>query len=405
MKPTPTCRAAALLAASLCLALPAQAQFLELLKNLAPTAAGIPAKPAESAASAPLNTLSTANSSSTSAAARKAKIESELAPDRQCNRPKEKFNIIEKLTDYGGSEATLRLERLIASDFKYDDLSKEDREMLRYLAQTTVWLPVELESKLGSAFDLAASRGGDELTPIEEDAFKEVQAQLDKFRALTTDFPAETKLRMNPELADGAFAKFGGLIQISRNMLQTMSERPAGADLLLAHELAHVYKRHAVKRMQFELLSSRDGWELAKKLLQRAQRGASFDPLRDGWFAITVVPQMISFARELQLNFSSEQELEADACAAHWLKTAGLNPTLAWNEFRDSMAASASGGNEQGYGRTHPPTAEREANFVVKLKGKPPAATAAATAPIKPGKATEKPAPKPGSKRPAGGGG
>lgn len=395
MKPTstPSCRAAALLAAGLLLALPAQAQLLELLKNLAPTAAGVPAKPAESAASAPLNTLSTANSKSPEAAARKAKIESELAPDRQCKRPQEKFNIAEKLIEYGGSEATLRLERLLASDFKYDNLSPEDREMLRYVAQTTVWLPVELESKLGSAFDLASPRGGDALTPIEEDTFKEVQAQLDKFRALTTDFPAEAKLRMNPELADGAFAKFGGLIQVSRNMLQTMSERPAGADLLLAHELAHVYKRHAIKRLQFELLSSRDGWELAKKLLQRAQRGASFDPIRDGWFAISVVPQLISFARELQLNFSSEQELEADACAAHWLKAAGQNPTLAWNEFRDSMAAS--GGNEQGYARTHPPTAEREANFIIKVTAKP--APAPAPRPLKPepapvkGKAAPKP--------------
>ncbi len=369
MKTTPTRRAAALLAAGLLLALPAQAQLLELLKNLAPTAAGIPAKPAEPAASAALNTLSTANSKTPEAAARKAQIEIELAPDRQCKKPQEKFNIAEKLMDYGGSEAALRLERLIASDFKYDDITKEDRELLRYLAQTTVWVPVELEARLGSAFDLVSSRGGDALTPVEEDAFKDVQGQLGKFRALTTDFPADPKLRMNPELADGAFAKFGGLIQISRTMLQTMSERPAGADLLLAHELAHVYKRHAVKRMQFELLSSRDGWELAKKVLQRANRGASFDPLRDGLFAVTVVPQLIAFVRNLQLNFSSEQELEADACAAHWLKAAGQNPTLAWNEFRDSMAAS--GGNEQGYARTHPPTAEREANFIIKVTAKP----------------------------------
>lgn len=395
MKPKPL-RTVVLLAGSLYLVPPAQAQLLELLKTLAPTAAGIPTKPAEPAASAPINALSTLNAGSPTAAARKAQIEVELAPDRQCKKPQEKFNIAEKLMEYGGSEATLRLERLIASDFKYDDISKEDREMLRYLAQTTVWVPVELESRLGSAFDLANSRGGDALTPVEEEAFKDVQGQLGKFRALTTDFPADPKLRMNPELADGAFAKFGGLIQISRTMLQTMSERPAGADLLLAHELAHVYKRHAVKRMQFELLSSRDGWELAKKVLQRANRGASFDPIRDGLFAVTVVPQLIAFVRHLQLNFSSEQELEADACAAHWLKAAGQNPTLAWNEFRDGMAVSA--GNEQGYARSHPPTSEREANFVTKISAKPgvekPTAGTRAAAP----KPAGKPAPKPPTK-------
>lgn len=396
----PLLRLAPLLIAT-AFAAPAQAQLLDLLKSLAPTAAGTPAKAAEAAASAPTNTLSTLNSKSAAGAEAKAKAVTDLGPDRQCNRPQEKFNIAEKLIEYGGTEATMRLERLISSDFKYDDLTPADRELLRYLAQNTVWVPAELESKLGGVFDLAPS-SGEPLTPLDEGVFGDVEAQLGRFRALTTDFPAEIRLRYNPELPDGAFAKFGGIIQISKTMLHTMSQRPVGADLLLAHELAHVYKRHAVKRMQFELLSSRDGWELAKKLLQRAQRGASFDPLRDGWFAITVVPQLISFVRSLQLKFSSEQELEADACAANWLKAAGLNPTQAWIEFRDGIAASASSADEQGYGRTHPPTAEREANFIVKVQAKSGGEKAGTDKTAGGGKSEVKSGSKPGDKTSAG---
>jgi Zn-dependent protease with chaperone function len=347
---------------------PSQAQLIDLLKSLGPTSAGIVKQTDLAASGVPAGTMKSEQ-----------QIDAELAPDRQCNRPQEKFNVTEKVIEFGGAEASLRLQRLLESDFKYDDIKPEDRKMLRYLAQTTVWIPVWLESKLGTAFDLAGGRTG-ELTPVEEQTFAEVRQRADKFHALTTDFPGEIKLSLNPDLADGAFAKFGGRIQISRNMVQTMDDKRLGADFLLAHEMAHIYKRHEVKRMQFQLISSRDGWELGKKLLQRSQRGASFEPLRDGLFLLTTTPQLISFVQSMQLRFSGEQELEADACAALWLKASAEDPSKAWVEFRDAFAQ---GTGEQSYGQTHPPTSEREANFVRKVAGKP--------APTAPPKAAAKP--------------
>lgn len=352
------------------------AQLGDLLKKLAPTGAGRPQAPDQAASAGQLETQSLITRKSPQ------EIELELAPDRQCNRPQERFNIAEKLVEFGGAEAALRLHRLIESDFKFDDISPEDRRMLRYLAQTTVWLPVEVETKLGALFDLAssASGGGDqELTPLEKDSLEEVQAHTAKFRALTTDFPGDISLKLNPELGDGAFAKFGGRIQLSRNMLQTMSERPAGADLLLAHEMAHVYKRHAIKHLQFSLLSSREGWELGKKVLQRAQRGTQVDIFRDGLFTLTVVPQLISFVRGLQLKFNQEQELEADACAALWLRAAQQDPARAWREYREAFAASLGSAGPESYASSHPTTEQRESNFVRRLNAGAPI-TAAGTA-------------------------
>lgn len=364
-----------------------QAQLIDLLKSLAPTAAGV-VKQNEAAASTALADAATPGRPQGKTAA---DIETELAPDRQCMRPQEKFNISEKLIEFGGAEAALRLQRLVESEYKYDDIQPEDRKLLRYLAQTTIWIPVWLESKLGAAFDLVSGRQG-ELTPIEEQTFAEVRQRAGKFHALTTDFPGEINLGLNPELADGAFAKFGGRVQISRNMLQLMDDKRLGADFLLAHEMAHVYKRHELKRLQFQLISSRDGWELGKKVLQRAQRGASFEPLRDGLFMITTVPALITFVQSMQLRFSSEQELEADACAARWLKASSQDPSKAWLEFRDSFAQ---GSGEHTYGQTHPPTSEREANFIRKVEGKPAPAKGggAKQAVTRPG---SKPKPKPG---------
>jgi Zn-dependent protease with chaperone function len=367
-------------ALGLVVSLSCQAQLIDLLKSLGPTSAGIVKQTEAAAGDAPAAVMKSEQ-----------QIDAELAPDRQCNRPQEKFNIAEKVIEFGGTEASLRLQRLVESDYEYDDIQPEDRKLLRYLAQTTVWVPVWLESKLGSAFDLIGARQG-ELTPIEEQTFADVRERAGKFHALTTDFPGEIKLSLNPDLADGAFAKFGGRIQLSRNMVQTMDDKRLGADFLLAHEMAHVYKRHEVKRLQFQLISSRDGWKLGKKLLQRAQRGPNFEPLRDGLFMITAVPALISFVQSMQLRFSSEQELEADACAARWLKASAQDPSKAWLEFRDSFAQ---GTGEQTYGQTHPPTSEREANFIRKVEGKPAPAKGSGAKQViaQPG---AKPKPKPG---------
>ncbi len=329
------------------LATPASAQLIDLIKQLGSTGAGVLSQ-LDPTASAPTGQQKTA-----------AEIEAELAPDRQCKRLQERFNIIEKAFEYGGNEATLRLQRLVESDYKYNELTDEDRLLLRYLAKTTVWLPASLELRLGGITD-ELSGSPAELSELQRLAYDDLLQQADKFRRMTQDFPGEVSIKLNPSLPDGAFAKFGGRIQISPTMLNLMSEHSLGAEFVLAHELAHIYKRHAIKHLQFSLLSSKEGWELGKKLLGRAQRGASFDPFRDGYFAAVTVPQLVNYVRGMQLRFNSEQELEADACAAQWLKLAAVEPSDAWASFSSGFASG-------GYGSEHPATDERAANFAKRL--------------------------------------
>ncbi|MEL4178739.1 M48 family metalloprotease [Roseateles sp. PN1] len=348
----------------------AQAQLSDLFKMLAPTSAGV-IRQADTAASGPGAAGPAALAAPGQAPAMRGKksaaeIAAELAPDRQCQKVQEKFDISEKLMDYGGTEASLRLQALVDSDFKYSDLSDDDRRMLRYLAQTTVWVPASVEQRLGSLADELSGRPP-ELKDLQRLALDELQQQSQKFRQLTQDFPGEVGIRVNPELADGAFAKFGGRIQISTSMLNLMSENTLGAEFVLAHEMAHIYKRHALKHLQFSLLSSKDGWELGKKLLARAQRGASFDPLRDGMFAAFTIPQLLSYVRGMQLHFNGEQELEADACAAQWLRLAAVDPSSAWDSFRSAFATG-------GYDAEHPATEERAKNFARRLVFEPTAA-------------------------------
>lgn len=364
----------AVAAGALTAAAGANAQLLDFLKNLAPPSAGTASQPAASgqpgAAKSPAMQSAALAEEAPPVGASKAAL-AELRPDVNCDRPREKFNLGEKLLAYGGTAASLRLERLVSTDFEYSSLTPQDKELLQYLAQTTVWVPPEIESKLGSIFTTTSSwfGGGPKLSELDELALKAAEERLNKLKTATSDFPAEIKLSVDTTLPDGAFAKFGGVIQISQSFLTSGLSNEAAADFVLAHELSHIYKRHAVKDMQYKLISSSEGWELGRKVLQRAQRGMAVDPIADGIFVFTTVPKLIEFVRSIQLKFGRNQELEADACSSGWLKTVGADPLAAWTAYRTTLGNNTT--NENSYASTHPGTPERDARFRKKVAGKP----------------------------------
>ncbi len=346
------------------LALPAQAQiadFLKALPKLAPPGAGIKPEPlvprqgVEDAAvvSPPSN------------------YESEMAPDLNCSRPREKFNIAEKLTEYGGTAATLRLQRLLASGQDYGTLKPEDKQLLRYMAQTSIWVPPEVEVKLATVFQEAGNLFGrrvEPLTELQTLALEDVQKRMQRLRAVVSEYPAEIRLDVDKQLADGAFARFGGLIQISERFLNGLGDAGPGADFLLAHEISHVYKRHALKQVQFQLISSSEGWKLARQVLSGLSGaplggGGTLEQLGNQLTTLSTVPALIEFTRSVQTRYGKEQEFEADACATVWLKAAGTDPVQAWTQYQAALGASAQ------YSEEHPSTEDRQQRFMARASG------------------------------------
>lgn len=345
--------AAALLAALA--ASSAQAQLGDMLKSILPTTTAAQKPPGDTPAAdnaPPVNP--------------NPGLASELAPDVNCDRPAEKFNLAEKVAQYGGTAAALRLQRLITTDFAYSSLTPEDKKMLEYLAQTTVWLPPEAETKLGSVFDLGKGLlnfNSPSMTEDEQQAQDAIRKRLDELRAQVPDYPSDIRLTVDKTLKDGAYARFGGVIQLSGRFLNGLEDAGDGAAFLLAHEMSHVYKRHAMKNLQFQLISSAEGWDLVRKVLKRAQRGAAVDPVADGVFLFTVVPQLIDLVRGLQIKFVVNQELEADACSVVWLQRLKLQPQVAWNAYQAKLGATTA------YSEEHPSSAERAARFTRKAGG------------------------------------
>lgn len=366
--PSSTRHALAVCVTALVLSSPAhaQAQLFDLLKKLPAPGAGIPSTTLQ-----PKDSTSAAMVPSAPPVAARAGVEAELKPDADCSRPREKFDVAEKLLHYGGTAATLRLQRLVESDFKYDDLTDQDKAMLRYMALTTVWLPVKAENQVASIFDVASiwPGQGPKLTELDEDAINQISQRLELLKGQASDFPGKIRLVLDDQLSTGAFARFGSVISVSRSFLNGLTQDPAGADFVLAHELSHIYKRHPIKDLQYKLISSREGWELARKVLQRAYKGFQVDPLSDAAFGITVMPQLLLFVRNQQLSFGREQELESDGCSVAWLQGIGTDPISAWKAFRATLAATDTG--PTAYASSHPSTPEREERFTRKASGEP----------------------------------
>ena len=377
-------RVALLVAASL-LPTPAASQLGELFKQILPPGVrasdaapaaepAAPAGPASPAAALPKGakpgTASVVAGDAPPVGPKK-DVRAELAPDVDCSRPQERFDVVGKLTEYGGTEATLRLQRLVESDYKLADMKPQDREMLQYLAATTVWVPAEVESRLGSIYQRLSSSDSEGANPLQQSSIATIEQRLGTLKAQVRDFPADITLSLNKKLPDGAFARFGGVIELSERFVDALPDTPEGSDFLLAHELSHIYKRHPVKDLQFKLLATEEGWEIGRKLLARALRGGAFDPIRDGLFAVTTVPQLIAFVRTLQLSFGRQQELEADACSVVWLKAIGRDPSRAFAAYRATLGAADGSGAAGAYGPSHPTTEERVARLEGKVRGKP----------------------------------
>lgn len=314
----------------------------------------------------------------------------ELLPDKTCGRPQENFDVMQKALFYGGTVAQLRLQRLIASNFAYSDLTEQDHALLKYLAYTTVWIPVSIEGKIGSLYSALAMNTA---SGSKSGAAQRVTQRLELFKSQVKDFPGRAELVVLKELKAGAFARPGGLITVSLPFASLLDSDEGAMNLVVAHELSHLYKRHSMKNLQFKLISTSAGFTIAQKLLSGFGVGSSSNPLQEIAFVATTFSQLSNFVNNANLQFDKNQELEADACAVAWMVGAKVDPSASLRAF--SRLASAHPDDE--YFPSHPTTKEREANFACKLN---PSLTCNKGAEPGAGGATKSTAP-PAKKRPA----
>ncbi len=140
-----------------------------------------------------------------------------------------------------------------------------------------------------------------------------------------------------------AFAVPGGQIVLFRKMLLS-AERPEELAGVLAHEMQHIYRRHAMKA-------------LVRDLSIAAIVGAVFGDITGiGALAVAAGRTLTT------LHYSRETEAEADREGLRLLQAAGIDPS-GMVRFFETLKRHAGGAELPAYLSTHPDTDERIAEM------------------------------------------
>lgn len=215
----------------------------------------------------------------------------------------------------------------------------------------SVWLPADFEEALGArlAADLPTSSVEEAAGRRNGERYRQVATLFDRLvAALPPDQPYRFRLAFGDEPGENAAALPGGLVIVQPALVRRPPELVVG---VLAHEIAHVLRRHQTRHWQSLLADTVDVGTLVR--LSLGGRG-EFDR------AIGAVTQGDQAGRRFA-RFHADQELEADACTPRLAKAAGFDPVAVADAFaRWTVDASAGDAAQRGpFDLRHPPSTER----------------------------------------------
>ena len=317
--------------------------------------------------------------------ARNGKTDS-VTPDLYCTVPQEEFDYAEVLRKRFGTEAVLRLEQLMRSDFTRAELTPQQKKMLDVLALETLWIPAGLESLLGDLL-FRQEKEGLKSVPQEGARAKYWTTSAELYAPLLNvapKMPFDTRLAILYQGRPNALA--GGRIFVDQETVRMTVESDAAAQrsklaFIYAHELAHVFKRHKAKRIQQLLIETDEGLKIVRELvtgLDPSGKMARMAWIRQVFDKMTTGKRMIELLGTEHAQFSRAQEHEADACATGLMIAAGLgDPVVGFNTYlanHPKGSPSAPGSAMSPY-EQHPPNdarvkiiAEVKTNFGKKRK-------------------------------------
>ncbi len=226
---------------------------------------------------------------------------------------------------------------------------------LRVLARQKVWMPVSAEQKVGEWLDQKYRKEGliaepDGLPRNLRPRFAQAQTLLNDLVAqLPADNPYTFKLAVTEETESNAYVSPGGFVYVTKGLLQDKALDRNDIALRLAHEVAHLTRRHALKEYQVKAI---DAMEVSKTL--RPMLDIAKDPVK-GMESVfgTMTAAQLMFQR-----FDQVQELEGDACGTYLLaRMPGVDAKAAVQRFINQRQGTAS---EKGWGASHPAPEERE---------------------------------------------
>ena len=234
---------------------------------------------------------------------------SNVVLDPVCKQPIQPFGITDNLTSLGMLAAKLKLKSFKDSLTKNGQQPVAVKDIVKLAAKNLNWMPMEFEKQIGE------SRVPQE-DVLDENKNKEIKAVYAKSRAILADIlksipennPYDFKILVVKTSFTNAVALPGGIILVDRDLFKKgmPEEYPY---FVIAHEVSHVLQRHQTRAYQAQLADGIDSIDNFRKLISDTSHA---NP--------TAALGYASALKSMVVNYSEQQELQADSCAIRLMK-------------------------------------------------------------------------------------
>jgi Zn-dependent protease with chaperone function len=228
--------------------------------------------------------------------------------DPMCKEPVQPFGITDNAASLLLLAGKLKLQGTIDIFQLGGRQTTSSRDVIKMAARNLNWLPQDLELKLGEILLQDADILDEHRNKASERAYTKARIVLnDLVKLLPQPLPYSFKIFVNKTSHRSASALPGGIILVDRDLVEDDAD-PDLAYFVVGHEISHVLQRHQTRAYQARLVDGIDTLDNLSKFIA-SQRKKSPESILG--FA--------SALKKLVVEFSENQELQADSCSIRWM--------------------------------------------------------------------------------------
>jgi Zn-dependent protease with chaperone function len=228
--------------------------------------------------------------------------------DPMCKEPVQPFGITDNVASLLLLAGKLKLQGTVEIFQQGGRQAPTLPDAIKMAARNLNWLPQDLELKLGEILLQDADILDEHRNKASERAYTKARIVLDDLvKLLPQPLPYSFKIFVNKTSHRSASALPGGIILVDRDLVEDDAD-PDLAYFVVGHEIAHVLQRHQTRAYQARLVDGIDTLDNLSKFIT-SQRKKSPESILG--FA--------SALKKLVVEFSENQELQADSCSIRWM--------------------------------------------------------------------------------------
>jgi Zn-dependent protease with chaperone function len=223
--------------------------------------------------------------------------------DPMCKEPVQPFGITDNAASLLLLAGKLKLQGTIDTFQQRGRQATTLRDVIKMAARNLNWLPQDLELKLGEIMLQDADVLDEHRNNASKSAYTKARIVLDDLvKLLPQPLPYAFRIMVNKTSNRGASALPGGIILVDRDLVE--DDDLDLAYFVVGHEISHVLQRHQTRAYQARLVDGIDTLDNLSKFIA-TQRLKSPESILG--FA--------SALKKLVIEFSENQELQADSCS------------------------------------------------------------------------------------------